>query len=787
MNIIGLLGKLFLYVLQYSFYAAVIAIVIIIIRALLSRKMPAIFSYALWGVVLIRLLFPFQLPIPSIMNQVNQEIDSSISVPIVPSDSSAMINQDIDENKIEQSSQAILTNENQNKSNVKQIHKEASSNHLMIIGVIWLMGISILFSQTILSYLITYRRLKSAVRFNKFRLVKQCAELARVKYNEGIYISNQFNVPVLFGTLRPKIILPLIANKLTETELKHVILHEMIHKKRCDMWMNVLWAVALFINWFNPILWIVHHFYSRDMERACDEKVIQILGMDKKKLYALSLMKIALNMNKKNLCYEALAFSKGNVKQRVKNVLSLKKYSKAIILFSLVLVLMISTILLTACQPTPEGAIIPNKDGNTLESAIAASALPTTNIQITDTHNITNMVVNTHWTDNVASELTTVEIDADVVVPNVTAYPVFDVTPLVVEKGLAEKFVNALTKNADSVYNGSYLSKEECEEEILRIQRDIAEIKAGKLPPDDDRSADEQIEDLENQLERMKIEYAKIENEDVVGSSPDYTFEQDLFSPERQSILLKAKMKDGSIKLITLTQCEENMITYSELNMIDKNWGELSGSAISEAQAREIAFDLIKELDIGDFDLASENVYDSYNELIFFRSYNGIPITSINNSDGNSSGVGTEAETTYSFVLTQECMRIAIDNTGIILVNWISPCTVLQTSNENVALLSLDEIKEIFKQQILYNVYEADGEEDTVQINEVRLGYMVIPEKNNLSSFRTILVWDFIGPLSTDQEEIEEAGSYGIDLSEPISYLTINAIDGTIIDRNLGY
>ena len=173
--------------------------------------------------------------------------------------------------------------------------------------------------------------------------------------------------------------------------------------------------------------------------------------------------------------------------------------------------------------------------------------------------------------------------------------------------------------------------------------------------------------------------------------------------------------------------------------------------------------------------------------------FNGIPVTAISASQGNSSGVCTEEELTYNFVLWDESLTVCVNNTGVIMIDWTSPCDVTRTVNENVALKPFDEIKQIFKQQILYNVYEEDGKEDTLKINQVRLGYMAVPEKGDISHYRMIPVWDFIGPSFSDEDyakitdpKYNEEGSSVIP-NENISYLTVNAIDGSIINRNLGY
>ena len=792
------INQMFLHILQYSIYAALIALAILIVRALLAKKLPALFSCALWGIVLIRLLLPFPLPLPSITAWADipaeQSIQSNSSIASTDSTDRPVFENEGTHVK-EQPSQAPSSSINQ--AAPIAIPKDTVFDPMLLLGLIWLAGFGALIVRISVTSFFTRRRLKFAVRLHCDDLVSACAAHAGTRYREDIYMSEQFSVPVLFGIVRPRIILPICAKDMSETEMKHAILHEMVHKKRGDMWLKALWTIVLYVNWFNPVLWLADRLFSRDMERACDERVIRILGMGSKKAYALSLLNVALNINKGAAANEAIAFARGNVKQRIEGVLLLKKQSRAVTALSLALVLILSVVMLAACQPTPEEVIVVGKGDDTLESALAATAAPTLPpVQESQADGNTEMVVSEHWTDSTASKLTTVNIDADVIVPNVTAYPVFEVSPLVVDQPLAEKFVNYVAQDAKEIYNGDKDSKESLEEGIVWLQKKIEETKAGHLEPDDEMTVEERLAQLENQLEECEIEYAKVVAQgDTSGEPLDYTFTQELGFPERTQACFTAEMNDGSSRLVRFERCNDGGgPTFSLIAVMDTDsFMHVKGKPVSSEEARAKALEVVKALDIGEFLLVRESTNSFYNEVILYRMHDGIPVTYIDASQGNSSGVCTEEELTYNFVLWQESLSIYVNDSGVILIDWTSPCNVTRTINENLTLKPFEEIKEIFKQQILYNVYEGDENEDIVKIDEVRLGYMAIPEKGDLSNYRTIPVWDFIGPTWSDEEyasitnpQYREEGSSPIP-NYDISYLTINAIDGSIIDRNLGY
>ncbi len=450
----------------------------------------------------------------------------------------------------------------------------------------------------------------------------------------------------------------------------------------------------------------------------------------------------------------------------------------------------LNLLIIPACQPTPEEPIVVKKAGDALESALAATAAPELSPAQTDkTSETAGMAISGHWTDSTASELTTVNIDADVLTPNVSAYPVYVVSPLVVDQALAEKFINYVAKDAVNIKNGSAMSKEVLEGAITRLQMEIEKAKNGKQDPDDDMSPKERIAFTEQQLETYENEYNKVVAEgDTSGQPLDYTFEPEIGFPERTVVCFNADMKDGSGRLLRFERSNEGGgPTFSLITVINESeFDERTGSPVPADEARAKAMEAVNELDIGEYYLAEENVRGCFNELIFERSFGGIPVTLANCGNGNSSGVVTEDELNYNFVLWQERLGIYVNDSGVVLVDWTSPCSITRTVNENVALKPLDEIKDIFKQQILYNVYEDDGNKDTMLIDEVRLGYMVIPEKDDPSTYRTIPVWDFIGSDTIDPDLIAKMKEQGLSPSR-LSYLSINAIDGSIINRNRGY
>ena len=227
------------------------------------------------------------------------------------------------------------------------------------------------------------------------------------------------------------------------------------------------------------------------------------------------------------------------------------------------------------------------------------------------------------------------------------------------------------------------------------------------------------------------------------------------------------------------------------------------GLTITEKDAIEQARQLIDELGENQIQLSSvvadkaslepeftsgegKTAYSPYYQHTFARSINNIPSTydcRYFTSDGN-------AETVY-----YERIYIFKNDKGVAAFEWNSPLVQKETLNENVGLHGFEEIvKEALKGLPLAANKDITGYKDktVVNINNIRLGYMQVKQKNNANKFMFIPVWDFFGTseshftYSIPGWSIDEDGWLKQD-NLAKSFITINAIDGSVIDRNLGY
>ena len=284
------MDKLFLHVLNMSVTASYVILFVILARIFL-KKVPKIFSYALWSVVLFRLVCPFSFEsIFSLLPLKTQAVTQNVL------SSSAKIDSGI--TAIDQ-----VINRTFPVSTVQAVGANSFQTWLVFDKILWLLGILILLMYSIFTYIKLSRKLKSGT------LV--C---------DNIYQVNNIKTPFVFGLIRPKIYLP---TNLSELEQSYIVKHEQTHIKRLDHIIKPFAFLVLCIHWFNPLVWISFFLMSEDMELSCDESVIKQMGNSIKKDYSTSLLSLSTGRRIIGGC--PLAFGENNTKGRIMNILNYKK------------------------------------------------------------------------------------------------------------------------------------------------------------------------------------------------------------------------------------------------------------------------------------------------------------------------------------------------------------------------------------------------------------------------------------------------------------------------------
>ncbi len=304
----------FIKALNMSISAGWLILAVLLLRLLL-KKAPKWISVLLWGLVGLRLVLPFSLQSVFSLIPSAEVISPSIGYARHPAINSGV---SVLDNAVNPTLGSSLAATPMDSVNPMQIV-------LFLGGLIWTVGIAILLLYGLISYL---------------RLRRKVAEA--IPYEKNAWLCDQVKTPFILGVFRPRIYLP---SGLNEEETAYVLAHEYAHLRRKDHLWKPLGFLLLTVYWFNPLVWVAYILLCRDIEAACDEKVISDMEMTEKKAYANAL--VSCSMQRRLVLACPLAFGEVGVKERVKGVLNYRKPAFWIIVAALIACAVIAVCFLT--------------------------------------------------------------------------------------------------------------------------------------------------------------------------------------------------------------------------------------------------------------------------------------------------------------------------------------------------------------------------------------------------------------------------------------------------------
>ena len=308
------MNELFLKIINMSISASWLVMAVLILRLVL-KKAPKWVNVLLWGIVAVRLICPFSFEsalslIPSAETFPEKAISGpsfDVQTGITPVDN--RINDYLGDRYFE----GVTVPAN-------------NGNHMMnILSIVWTIGILLLIAYTVISYWRLHREIDTAVR-----------------YKDNLFQSENVSSPFVLGLIKPRIYLPFSING---QDLEHVIAHEQAHIHRKDHWWKPLGFLLLTIHWFNPFVWLSYVLLCRDIELACDEKVIRELGNEQRADYTQAL--VACSINRRTIAACPLAFGEVGVKERVKSVMNYKKPAFGIVILAVIACVSVAVCFLT--------------------------------------------------------------------------------------------------------------------------------------------------------------------------------------------------------------------------------------------------------------------------------------------------------------------------------------------------------------------------------------------------------------------------------------------------------
>ena len=331
-------------------YGSMMIVLVLLFRILLKKKLPKFVFPILWCVVLVRLLVPFSLSSPlsikvsedSFLSTVAEAVNAfTEDIAVTETSVVEAVAAEFPEIESSTAETTSVTTAIEDfrydtppsvTAGTANIILEYSENDKFLsgvrnipLGVIYFLGL-----------LIT----SGILLFQKYRYTARLKNRLLIEHNETIntllremdmghilvFSNDEIASPLTCGLLKPCIYLPTRMDFGNRELLRHILMHETMHIKHRDNWVKTFMLIALCLNWFNPLVWLMVKCLASDLETACDEAVLKhCQDEDERKNYAFSLLSMAITGNRTTLLYSA--FSKTEVEKRIQNILHYKKAS----------------------------------------------------------------------------------------------------------------------------------------------------------------------------------------------------------------------------------------------------------------------------------------------------------------------------------------------------------------------------------------------------------------------------------------------------------------------------
>lgn len=318
--------ELYLKIVDMSISAGWLVLVVLVLRLFL-KKHPKWVNVLLWGMVAIRLICPISMKSPFSLMRVDgaREVADDMMYSYVGAGNFYWDHTEEYQTAVQSGIQPSYGGEGRyyvatGESLTTPIRTVADQ-----LSVVWIAGLLALTSYTAVSYFSLRRKMRTAVILQG-----------------NVFQCETVDSPFVLGLIRPKIYLPYAMD---DQNMEHVIAHEQAHIRRKDHWWKPLGFLLLTIHWFNPLIWVAYILLCRDIELACDEKVIGSLGREQRADYTQAL--IACSVNRRAIAACPLAFGEVGVKARVKSIMNYRKPTFWVIVTAAVVCVVVAVCFLT--------------------------------------------------------------------------------------------------------------------------------------------------------------------------------------------------------------------------------------------------------------------------------------------------------------------------------------------------------------------------------------------------------------------------------------------------------
>lgn len=827
---------------QISLIASVMILVVMVMRALLAKRMNPVVVMVLWAIVLVRLCLPIMLEspvnvgsiIPDSVTQVSDGSTNAVVIQEMPEismlkDTSSVQKPYVHDETIRQPERYGTTQEQP-----QATYSWSLSNFMdrvpwwSILTGVWALGAAIVLGATARHYIKFKRRLRNCVQTADdtiIRIVNQYKQELRVNRKVTVIECSDIKTPAVFGYYNPVILLPVeFATNMDDYAVRCILLHEMCHIKRCDVLKSYVWLAAKALHWFNPLVWIAYKMFKDDTELCCDQMVLRKLNGKRKYEYTQSLIDV-FRMSKQT---EALSLTislfetKTKLVERVMRMLKPERKSKTAAWVSFMLAaVMIITSFTTACTLVAEEDVVKddialvdtqNQDADEKETEDLQQT-PEQNDQLEDVQSeeiiieekepLAKYSVTGKWTDTMEREdsIIKLNIDADIVMPDVDTYNTYYVNTAGITQEMSDKILELLFGDSP-LYEYQERTKASYQKEIDQLEISYQSMLDGTFDFMYYSNKENAIEDAKEYIERRKrlMEDAP----ETVEQVPMNTILTCTESGEAfiRGVADLGKEEEAGI-IIDNMEFGSNMhfwyaghYMYLQDKPLQAPIGNLS---ITKDEAIKRATAFFKEIGLNDFQLHNHYVGERFVTFIQRTEQYAHVLEFTRVVDGIEVSQNAHIPLLDSMNCNMERMIITIDDGGILKINWEYGFRLGKASQDQ-ELLPIEDIEAIIMDKMyihepmLLRMSDEDMDipgfeikECTYNIDQIRLEYMKLPYNNDFEDIRLIPVWsvyaseDWRFTKKENGESVEDVRNK----DDSYVHLTINALDGSMVDKEL--
>ena len=833
--------------LEITIYSTVIFGAIWLFRFMLKKHLSPAMLYAMWVLMIIRLLMPvtlsagfsfFVIPAEETTAVQAESVDLTelLGTPDTANISGQSAPQTAETVPAETSQELTLQNTAAESSEVPAAKLQIEITWEMILIALWLMGMVVMLMQMGISSVRLKKRLKStrSVPAGWQRIIDELRTELRLKRRVRVVMIKGFPSPALSTGVHPVVILPEEMLDKDDDAVRFALLHEMTHIRRGDHIVSLLLLLLRAVYWFNPVVWLMEKQMRLDMETACDSRLVRPMNAADKKRYAGTVLSMYADKQVRYVLGMAIGQTKKTAEQRLRGMFMRGRSSRkgrAITVMAACILLL--TCFTTACQPTPEKEIVVGKNQD--EMLEAAVQTPDASGSDEQAFSIADMDVPDTYTYSTAGAdgKLTVSVDATVTLPDVDMLPTAKVVPGSFSQEMVSGMLDYLFGDTPYYQPDNSMTKDDIQRIILNKQRYISEGEYDDNP-EALEEAQQEIEEWQKKLETApdEREEPKLSDGTMIKDEVKGGYSINVCSIDEDSeygagsFMCRNAAEQSESSGGLMARIDESYLYYSDYSSEDDDYynytmdgaqrvysdadipNDLAARlGVTLMEAKQQVQGMLDAAGVEDMMCTAAFVIDDHGtghvddytgvasdfafKLFYTRSVNGVPV--LPTSEFAQSG-GEE----YDYLWIYESLQAIVTDGGIVDISWHSPCEVTEMVTDNTKIIDFNEAAEIFEQKIM-TFYEAqvdmyDLDSLDIDIDSIELGLFRIKQQDTGTDVAGLYVpvWAFCGAVkktSTDPTGYTYTGyDHGCDFPDkPYIVLVVNAINGSIIDAAAGY